>query len=99
MLNTSPKMKLLSEGRRGHAQCAIRRDVLDRDASEPKLFTLSNRSDDEDALLPITQSKALRRGGVNRNLKVSPFLEVRPDALPRFVGQFLAIVASGSTTS
>jgi hypothetical protein len=50
-------MKLLSKGRRGHAQCAIRCDVLDRDASEPKLFTLGNRSDDEDALLPLAQAE------------------------------------------
>ena len=65
------KMKLLSEGRRGHTQCAIRRDALERDASEPKLITLGNGSDDEDALLPISESKGLRRRGVDHNLKIS----------------------------
>jgi hypothetical protein len=85
-------MKLLSEGRCGDAQYAIRGDVLDRDASQPKLIALGNGSDDESALLPINESAGLRRRGVNHNLKISPFLEVRPYALPCFVGQFLAIV-------
>lgn len=87
------KVKLVSQGRRGDVQCAIGCGALDSDGPDPELIALRNGSDDEDALLPISGgSKRLRRRVMNHNLKISSFLEVGPDALRCFIGQFFAIV-------
>jgi hypothetical protein len=85
-------VKLVSKGRRGDAKCAIGSDILDSDGSQPELLALDNGRDDEDALLPIRDSKRLRRRRLNRNLKIPSFLEVCPDVFRCFVGQLFAIV-------
>jgi hypothetical protein len=83
---------LFSKGCRGDAQCAIRSGALDSDGPEPELIALGNGSDDEDALLPVRESERLRRRGQNRYLKISSFLEVSPEGIRCFIGQFFTIV-------
>jgi hypothetical protein len=60
---------------------------------EAKLIALRNGSDDEDALLPVTQAERLRNRVMSYNFKVSSFLEVSPDANLHYgIRQFLDIV-------